>query len=131
MQARASGHARMLNKVRPRGVEKRIVAVSLLVFVGMKNAFISAGLIEESFAVGIHLEPRLAAGPERTHVGLLHGFDAGFLIWTKRAAVKLCHGMGFVHLRANPQTGTNAVAHGAGHGLVAAQNSKIPRLKGL
>ena len=79
--------------------------MAFLVFIGVEDALIGAGLIEESFSVGIDLKPGLGAHPEKAVISGFGGLGAGFLVRTQGAAVKHHHGMGLVHLRSGPQAG--------------------------
>ena len=115
----------------PVAVEERIVHMAFVVFICVNNAFIGAGLVEETFAVRIDLQPRLRTHPEEPGIAGLGGLRAGFLIGTKRAAVENHQAVRLIHLGAGPQAGFDAIAEGARFGTVHADHAQVPGLHGF
>ena len=64
-EARAAVHLELFGVLDPVGVEDRVVAVALLIFVGVEDVLVGAGLVHEAPAVGVDLEPGLGADPEK------------------------------------------------------------------
>ena len=103
--------------------------MSLLVFVGVQNGFVGTRFVDEAVAVCVDLEPGLRRHPEHTDVARLGRFGTVFLVGTKRATIKLHGRVDVVHLGADPQTSTDAVAVSSGHRTVAPDHAKRPRLQ--
>ena len=131
IETRAAVHLELLRVLHPVAVEDRVVAVTLVVFVGVKDRFVGARFVDEALAVGVHLEPGLRGHPEHADVARLRGLGTVGLIRTQGAAVELHRGVRFIHLGADPEAGLDAVAVGARHRAVAADDAQSVRLQGF
>ena len=124
-------HLELFGVLDPVGVEDRVVAVALLIFVGVEDVLVGAGLVHEAPAVGVDLEPGLGADPEKAAVAGLDRVGAGLLVGTDGGAVEHHDRVRLVHLGAGPEAGADAVAAGAGQGAGAADDAEVPGLQGL
>ena len=122
-------HLELLRVGGPVAVENRVVAVTGLVFVGVERILVRAGLIHEALAFGVDSEPGLRAHPEHLGGALLERFETSLVLRTQRRAVEHHGGVGFVHLRADPEAGLDAVAAGTRHGARVGDDAEVPGLE--
>ena len=105
------------------------MAVILVELVGVQDAFVGAGLVEETLALGVDLQERLAAHPEEAALAVLGLVTAGHCVGLQGGTVEYHHAVGVVKLCAHPDAGLDAVAGSAGDGTVAAHDGQVLRLQ--
>lgn len=107
------------------------MAVILVELVGVQDALVGAGLVEETLALGVDLQERLAAHPEEAALAVLGLVTARHCVGLQGGTVEHHHAVGVVELCAHPDAGLDAVTGSTGDRTVAAHDGQILRLQGF